>query len=217
MCGRFTLHTRPADVAGLFGVEVPLFKPQYNIAPSEVVGVVRAAGRGREFAATRWGLVPHWSREDKAVPNARAETVATTPWFRDAFRRRRCLIPADGFYEWRGERGRKQPYHFRLKASGVFAFAGLWDRRGEREASALVTTDANELVRRVHHRMPVILGPDSFERWLDPEANKEDLLDLLRPFPAELMEGFPVSPRVNRGGVEGADLIEPLELAGGAA
>src|SRR3954454_8160497 len=123
MCGRFTLHVRPEDVSRVFGVDAPLFEPRYNIAPSEVVGVVRSAEQGRVFAATRWGLVPHWGREPKAVPNARAETVATAPWFRDAFRRRRCLIPADGFYEWTGPKGRKQPFHFRLKGGRLFAFA----------------------------------------------------------------------------------------------
>jgi putative SOS response-associated peptidase YedK len=99
MCGRFTLRARPEEVARVFDVHLPLFEPRYNMAPSEVVGVVRETGQGREFAATKWGLIPHWSRESKAVPNARAETVATTPWFRDAFKKRRCLIPADGFYE----------------------------------------------------------------------------------------------------------------------
>jgi putative SOS response-associated peptidase YedK len=162
------------------------------------------------FAPTIWGLIPHWSREEKGVPNARAETVATTPWFRDAFRKRRCLIPADGFYEWVGAKGKKQPYHFRLKGAQLFAFAGLWDCWSELETSALVTTEANALVRPVHPRMPVILGPDSFGLWLDEKADRDSLLSLLRPFPAEMMEGFPVSTRVNRGGVEGPDLIEPL-------
>jgi len=156
------------------------------------------------------GPHPHWSQESKAVPNARAETVASTPWFREAFKKRRCLIPADGFYEWTGARGKKQPYHFRLKGCKVFAFAGLWDSCGELETSALVTTNANALVKEVHPRMPVILGPDGFDLWLDEKAERDELLRLLRPFPAELMEGFPVSTRVNRGGVEGADLIEPL-------
>ena len=115
MCGRFTLHVRPEDVSHVFGVDTPFFAPRYNIAPSEVVAVVRDSPQGRVLSATRWGLVPHWSKESKAVANARAETVATTPWFRDAFRKRRCLIPADGFYEWVGMKGKKQPYHFRLK------------------------------------------------------------------------------------------------------
>jgi putative SOS response-associated peptidase YedK len=203
-------------VARVFDVDTPpsdlfdLFEPRYNIAPSEAVGVVKGAAPGRVFAPTIWGLIPHWSREDKGVPNARAETVATTPWFRDAFRKRRCLIPADGFYEWVGAKGKKQPYHFRLKGGGVFAFAGLWDCWSELETSALVTTEANALVRPVHPRMPVILGPESFGLWLDEKADRDSLLSLLRPFPAELMESFPVSTRVNRGGVEGSDLIEPL-------
>jgi putative SOS response-associated peptidase YedK len=214
MCGRFTLRARPQDVARVFDVAMPLFEPRYNIAPSEAIGVVRPGEQGRVYAATRWGLIPHWSNEPKAVPNARAETVATTPWFRDAFRKRRCLIPADGFYEWTGPKGKKQPYHFQLKGGQVFAFAGLWDRWDELDTSALVTTDANGVVKPVHHRMPVILGPDSFDVWLDMQADPREVLHLLRPFPAELMEGFPVSTRVNRGGVDGAELIAPLEVAG---
>jgi putative SOS response-associated peptidase YedK len=216
MCGRFTLHARPEEVARAFDVQTPLLdlfdllEPRYNIAPSAVVGVVKGAGQDRVLAPARWGLIPHWSKEDKGVPNARAETVATTPWFRDAFKKRRCLIPADGFYERVGAKGQKQPYHFRLKGSPVFAFAGLWDCWWELETTALVTTQANELVKGVHHRMPVILGPDSFGLWLDEKADRTSLLNLLRPFPAELMESFPVSTRVNRGTVEGADLIEPL-------
>jgi putative SOS response-associated peptidase YedK len=216
MCGRFTLHARPKEVAHLFGVETPLLEARYNIAPSEVVGVVRDAEGGRVFAETRWGLIPHWSKENKAVPNARAETVAITPWFREAFRKRRCLIPADGFYEWTGPKGKKQPYHFRLKGGKLFAFAGMWDHWQDLDTSALITTEANDLVREMHHRMPVILGADSFDLWLDAKADQKKLLSLLKPFPAELMEGFPVSTRVNRGGVEGADLIEPLEVAGKA-
>src|SRR4051812_16654096 len=205
MCGRFTLHARPRDVAQLFDIALPLFEPRYNIAPSETIGVVRPGEQGRLYAATRWGLIPHWSREPKAVPNARAETVVTTPWFRDAFRKRRCLIPADGFYEWCGPKGHKQPYHFRLKGGGVFAFAGLWDRWQGLGTSALITTDANEVVKAVHGRMPVILGADSFDVWLDERADRAQLQALLRPFPAELMGGFAVTPRVNKGGVEGAD------------
>jgi putative SOS response-associated peptidase YedK len=152
MCGRFTLHARPEEVARVFEVDTPpsdlfdLFEPRYNIAPSAIVGVVKGAAQDRVFAPTRWGLIPHWSREDKGVPNARAETVATTPWFRDAFKKRRCLIPADGFYEWVGAKGKKQPYHFRLKGSPVFAFAGQWDSWWELETTALVTTQANKLV-----------------------------------------------------------------------
>lgn len=216
MCGRFTLHARPEEVAQVFNVETPHFEPRYNIPPSAVVGVVKEAEQGRVFAATQWGLIPHWSRESKAVPNARAETVATTPWFRDAFKKRRCLIPADGFYEWVGAKGKKQPYHFRLKGGNLFAFAGMWDAWQDLETSALITTEANDVVREVHHRMPVILGVDSYDIWLDEKADQKKLLSLLRPFPAKLMEGFPVSTRVNRGGIEGADLIEPLEVAGKA-
>jgi len=215
MCGRFTLHTRPENIAHVFGVEMPLFELRYNIAPSEIIGVVKDTEQGRVFAATRWGLIPHWSKESKAVPNARAETVATTPWFREAFRKRRCLIPADGFFEWKGAKGKKQPYYFRLKDRQVFAFAGLWERWQDFETSALVTTNANEVVQEVHNRMPVILGADSFNLWLDEKADQKKLLSLLKPFPAELMEGFAVSTRVNRGGIEGADLIVPLETPAG--
>src|SRR5436190_6615583 len=137
MCGRFTLHAQTREVSQFFGVDAQpdLFTPRYNIAPSQAVAVVRSAPQGRAAVATKWGLIPHWSKESKAVPNARAETVATSPWFRDAFKKRRCLIPADGFYEWTGAKGKKQPYHFRLKGAPVFAFAGLWDCWGELETS----------------------------------------------------------------------------------
>jgi putative SOS response-associated peptidase YedK len=155
-------------------------------------------------------VIPHWSREAKAVPNARAETVATTPWFRDSFQHRRCLIPATGFYEWAGPKGHKQPYYFHLKGEQLFAFAGVWDQKEGVETSALITTDANVVVKSVHHRMPVILGEESFDLWLNEKADPKRLQALLRPFPAELMEGVAVSPRVNKGGVEGADLIEPI-------
>jgi putative SOS response-associated peptidase YedK len=210
MCGRFTLHTPVQEIADLFGIDPPPIESRFNIAPSEVIGVVKNAGEGRVFAATHWGLIPHWSRDNKAVPNARAETVATTPWFREAFKKRRCLIPADGFYEWAGSKGKKQPYQFRLKGGKLFAFAGLWERRDDAETSALITTDANAVVKEAHHRMPVILSADSYDQWLDAASDPQALLGLLRPFPGEPMEGFPVSRRVNRGGIEGADLIEPL-------
>src|SRR5262245_36368451 len=137
MCGRFVMNAQPAEIADAFGVDAPLWEPRFNIAPSEVVGVVRDSEQGWVFAATRWGLVPHWSRESKAVPNARVETVATTPWFRDAFRHHRCLMPATGFYEWTGPKGHKQPYLFRRRDSHVFAFAALWDRWQGLETSAL--------------------------------------------------------------------------------
>jgi putative SOS response-associated peptidase YedK len=159
--------------------------------------------------------VPSWSGGPKAVANARAETVAVKPWFRDAFRRGRCLLPADGFYEWKGAKGTKQPSYYRLRGGGVFAFAGLWDRWQGLETCAVVTTAANALVRPVHPRMPVILGVDAYDRWLDPEANPQDLLGLLRPYPAAAMEAYPVSTRVNRSGNDGPELVEPVATPAG--
>src|SRR5262245_35107324 len=175
MCGRFTLATSRAQLADLFrlagGPELPL---RYNIAPTQPVPVVRAAGDGRALALARWGLIPRWATDPaigNRLINARSETVAEKPSFRDAFRKRRCLIPATGFYEWAKTAGGKQPYHFRLLDGRPFAFAGLWerwDRGGEPvESCTILTTAANAVVRPVHERMPVILPAEAFAAWLD--------------------------------------------------
>lgn len=208
MCGRYTVRGI-LPVAELFGVVMPPeFVPRYNVAPTQDVPVVRAAeGSGRRADLLRWGLVPSWAK-DPAVGNrminARAETAAEKPAFRDAMKRRRCLVAADGFYEWRPDPAggkRKQPHFIRMRGDRPFAIAGLWERWGqggeELESFTILTTSANELVSPIHDRMPVIIAPADFDRWLDPSVAATDVQGLLAPFPADEMEAYPVSTRVN--------------------
>ena len=207
MCGRFTLAAPGNVVAELFGLDaVPELRPRYNIAPTQGVAVVRADGARRRLDELRWGLVPAWAREPSIgsrLINARAETVGEKPAFRSAFRARRCLVVADGFYEWARGAGGKQPWYFRRRDGSPFAFAGLWERwlspQGEPlESCALVTTTPNALVARVHDRMPVILAPRSHAAWLD-SANRSGpgLEALLRPLPEGEMTGHAVGLTVN--------------------
>jgi putative SOS response-associated peptidase YedK len=208
MCGRFTLKTRPEVLAEHFELtEVPGVEPRYNIAPTQAVAVVKMTPEtgGRQLSMLRWGLIPSWA-DDPSIGNrminARAETVAEKPAYRSAFRLRRCLVPADGFYEWAKANGAKQPHYFQLKDGGPFAFAGLWERwaKGKEpiESCTLLTTEANEVVSPVHQRVPVILEPKEYGRWLDPQRRRlEDDSALLRPFPAERMIGYPVGRFVN--------------------
>ncbi len=222
MCGRFTLFEPDRVLAKEFGVsDFPPRSPRYNIAPSQPIAAVRAVpvGSGRELALLRWGLIPSWSK-DPAIANhlinARAETANQKPSFRNAFRRHRCLIPVSGFYEWlRWERG-KQPYFVRMRDGHPFAFAGLWDRwespdEGVVETCAILTTAANDVLAPIHDRMPVILPPMEYARWLDPSLKDTDsLAPLLVPFPPEDMVAFPVNPRVNAPSVDDEKCIAPL-------
>lgn len=207
MCGRFTLRARPAEIAKALGVPELLFDPRYNIAPSQKVLVVRSED-DKSLVPMQWGLIPSWSREPKPIINARAEGVAQKPSFRVPFRKRRCLIPADGFFEWKTVERKKQPFYFHLPDARVFAFAGLWDRWQGEDRCAIVTTEANSVVSKFHDRMPVILN--DFAAWLDPDNSEEHLLELLRPYAGE-MRVHPVSIRVNRAGEQGPDLIESVE------
>jgi putative SOS response-associated peptidase YedK len=200
MCGRYTLTARRLRVLEeRLNTTFPELSPRYNIAPSQPVPIVRAAEEGYELATVRWGLVPSWAKEPKSsysMINARAETIAEKLAYRTPFRRRRCLIPADGFYEWRQTNGRKEPYHIRMKNREPFAFAGLWEHwEGEGqviESCSIMVTEANELVRSIHDRMPVILAPEDYRLWLDPAITKtEPLQALLRPYAAEEMEAYP--------------------------
>jgi putative SOS response-associated peptidase YedK len=218
MCGRFALAARPEAVAALCGLpEPPDLFARYNVAPTQLVAVVGDGPRhGRKLALFRWGLIPSWSPDTKGPPliNARAETVAIKPSFQELLRHRRCLIPASGFYEWAKSGGRKQPYLFRLRDGGPFAFAGLWDvwegPAGKVPSCAVITTAANELVAPLHDRMPVILPPDQFGLWLDRAVtDPAALLPLLKPYPAELMEAVAVNTRVNSARNEGPECIEP--------
>jgi putative SOS response-associated peptidase YedK len=220
MCGRFTQKAKPRELAERFEVpEVPLFEPRYNIAPTQAVPVVRATPEGRELALLRWGLIPSWA-DDPAVGsrmiNARAETVAVKPAYRSAFRKRWCLIPASGFYEWASEPGRKkQPIYFRMKDEAPFAFAGLWEvwSKGPEpvESCTLITTTPNELVAPVHDRMPAIVEPQDYGWWLDPRADDPAALAaLLGPYPAAEMVAYPVGRLVNDPRHDGPDCIAPL-------
>ncbi len=211
MCGRFTLRAPASVVAEQFGLfDTAPLSPRYNIAPSQTVAAVRRATESvepaRQLVLLQWGLVPSWAKDAKVgnrLINARAETVAEKPAFRAALRRRRCLVVADGFYEWQRTGGKKQPYFIRLADDRPFAFAGLWERwegpdHAALETCTLITTEANELMAPIHDRMPVILSPDDYDRWLDPAIQKpEHLQPLLRPYPSDAMVAYPVTTHVN--------------------
>jgi putative SOS response-associated peptidase YedK len=212
MCGRYTVRSIQ-PVAELFGISLPPeFQPRFNIAPTQDVLVVRsvaadaARAPARRGDLLRWGLVPSWAQDPSVgnrMINARAETAAERPAFRDAMRRRRCLVPADGFYEWQKQEGskRKQPHLIRMKGDRPFAFAGLWDtwRRGDEplESFTILTTSPNELVRPIHDRMPVIISCEDYDRWLDPRVDSAGVADLLKPYPASDMQANPVGTQVN--------------------
>jgi putative SOS response-associated peptidase YedK len=222
MCGRYTLISRPTSIVAQFEVDdVPEMPPRYNIAPTQPVAAIRVGQAGREFAMLRWGLIPFWAADKKIgvrLLNARAETVATTPAFRDAFRGRRCLIPADGYYEWQTLGRRKQPYYHRLRDGSLFAFAGLWDswRQGEEkiESCSIITTEANGMLPAIHDRMPVILDRHRCALWLDRDIeDPEALKALLRPYPADAMTCSAVNPIVNNYRHDGPECIEAVSGA----
>lgn len=206
MCGRFSLDALPDTLARHFDLpEVPALGPRYNIAPAQDIAVIRPGLQGRECVLLRWGLVPAWSSEPRtkySTINARAESVADKPAYRHAFRHRRCLIPATGFYEWKQTDDTRIPHHIRMKDGGLFALAGLWER-WEKDATALesctiVVTAANRLMAPIHDRMPVILDPARYVAWLDPDnTNEAALLAMLVPYADDLLEAWPVSRLVN--------------------
>jgi putative SOS response-associated peptidase YedK len=231
MCGRFTLRTPLTVLAqqflfdlGTAGISPAEFLPRYNVAPTQTTPVVRRlpGGPRRELAFLHWGLVPSWSKDTKRAAsaiNARAETLAEKPMFRTAFARRRCLVLADGYFEWKAVGKKKQPYYFRMKDERPFAFAGLWETwRGTAgsadsplESCTVVTTAGNALSAEIHDRMPVILSPDDYDAWLDPATtDRNELLAMLRPFPADEMKLEPVNPRVNSVRNDDAECIAPL-------
>ncbi len=224
MCGRFT-QSQPADaIAKAFQLaEVPSLAPRYNIAPTQSVATVLQTPEhtDRQFKMLHWGLIPSWAKDRKLgakLINARAETVAEKPAFRSAFRQRRCLVLADGFYEWQQQENKKQkqPFYFRLSNKQPFAFAGLWehweDSSGEAiESCTILTTEPNDLMKPVHNRMPVILNPKDYELWLDPKVKKSELLQpLLHPYPFEEMMAYPVSTAVNKPSNDIAECINSL-------
>jgi putative SOS response-associated peptidase YedK len=220
MCGRFAQRKPSKVIAKTFNVEVPELEPRFNLAPTQDVLVVRENSDGREAVLLKWGLIPSWARDpSKGVGlfNARCETVAEKPSFRDSFRRRRCLIPADGFYEWRRAGSAKRPYFFEMRDESPFAFAGLWERwerEGEAiETCAILTTTANETVAPIHDRMPVILDSEDSALWLDEDLRTlSQKKGLLRPYPASAMISRPVSALVNSPRNQGAGLVEGLKV-----
>jgi putative SOS response-associated peptidase YedK len=223
MCGRYELHTQPAALALAFGVPFPpQMRPRYNIAPMQDVPIVRRTPSGtRELVEVRWGLVPRWAKDPaigNRMINARSETLAEKPSFRTALKRHRCLLPADGFYEWmQTTSGAKQPIHIGMKDGTPFAFAGLFERwlspAGEvLDTCTIITTQSNALLAPLHDRMPVIVAPVAFDRWLD--VANEDTAELFAPYPAEAMMYYPVSPRVNSVRNDDAKLIVRVEEGG---
>jgi putative SOS response-associated peptidase YedK len=218
MCGRFLLLSAGDELSRLLSLAMaPGLKPRYNIAPTQQIPAARAADAGRECINLRWGFIPSWSKDGKLAPiNAMSETAPDKPMFRTAFRKRRCLIPATGFYEWKATPGvkRKQPYAIRLADDKPFAFAGLWEKwagpDGDVETCCILTTAPNELIGAIHNRMPVIMHPRDFDQWLDPkEQDAASVAELLRPFPAEKMRAFSVSTWVNDVKHQDARCIEP--------
>ena len=212
MCGRFTLKSpERIKLARLNAENVPLLFPRYNIAPSQTVLTLADFGSGPELSPLTWGLIPSWSTDSKGFINARSETIETKASFSESFQRRRCLIPADGFYEWKRTGRAKQPFYFQLNDESVFAFAGVWDRWTKDGASinscAIITTEANELLHPIHDRMPVILHPELHGIWLDARTESAELKELLAPFPASEMKSHPVSSAVNRVENDSAELV----------
>lgn len=223
MCGRYTLNQSGETLAQTFSVsDPPPVEPRFNIAPTQpVLAVVEGQMANREFRYLQWGLVPSWAKDPKMgarMINARAETVAEKPSFRAAFKRRRCLIPADGFYEWKRSGKTKQPFYFYLTAHQPFAFAGLWEHweHGDGsviESCTILTTEANDVLKSVHDRMPVILATEAYSTWLDANQSPDALFPLLRPFDPEAMSCHAVSVQVNSPAVDAPDCIAPIEAA----
>ena len=220
MCGRFAIRSAPEILRQLLGYrELPNFPPRYNVAPTQPIPVVRIDSGERHFALVRWGLLPGWVKDPKAftlVINARAESVNEKPAFRNAMKRRRCLIPADGFYEWKGEGAAKRPYYVTRRGGQPFCFAGLWETwtgpNGEEvESAALVTTIANRALAMIHHRMPVMLQAEAFEPWLDCAHVDADMAaTLLTPPADEAVIAHPVSAAVNKVINDDESLIAPV-------
>jgi putative SOS response-associated peptidase YedK len=224
MCGRYVISSTPAAMKAYFGyAEQSNFPPRYNVAPTQPIPIVRLHNGKRQFVLMRWGLIPAWVKDPKTFPlliNARAESVIDKPAYRAAMRRRRCLVPADGFYEWRQIDGRRQAYFVRRKNPGEpLAFAGLWETwtgaNGEElDAVAIVTTDANRTLAAIHPRMPVILPPEAFDLWLDcAKVDAKTAAALLAAAREDLLEAHEISPAVNRVTNDSEALIAPLPQA----
>jgi len=216
VCGRFAFYSPSEATAALFGVSASIeVQPRYNIAPTQYIAAIRDGSEGRELAMLRWGLVPSWAKDPSIgnrMINARAETVAEKPSFRAAFRHRRCIVLADGFYEWRRESNAKTPYFISLASSEPFALAGLWENWNDKssgealQTTTLITTAANAFMQPLHHRMPLILQPDAATEWL---AGSVDLLEQAAD-QAPALQAWPVDRRVNNARNEGEELIDAV-------
>ena len=226
MCGRYKLSRRRQLVEEYFDTDsgVEDWVPRYNIAPTQPVAVIRQNPKEpvRELSLMRWGLIPSWAKDSSVAAsmiNARAETASTKPAFRDALKFRRCLIPADGFYEWSRTGKAKQPYCFEINEGALFAFAGIWDRWKDAggkwlETCSILTTTPNAVTSAVHDRMPVILHPDGYDAWLDPGMRDVSAAsDLLNPYDARLMRSHPVGTRINSVANDDEASAAPVEPA----
>ncbi len=221
MCGRFALATDKKVLEMLYDLEIRCdLLPRYNIAPSQEILAVRLspAGGSKEAITLKWGLVPFWS-DDPAIGsrmiNARAETASQKPSFREAFKKRRLLIPASGFFEWKKEAGAKQPYYICREDGRPFSLAGLWERWEKAdmplETCTILTTAANQLAAPLHHRMPVIIPRQAYEKWLEPATEKNALTGLLQPYPSGGFTAYPVSSLVNNPAYDTPEMITPVE------
>ena len=221
MCGRFDLHLPRELIEEIFGISIPRnIMPRYNIAPTQEIAVVRMSpDRTRQLDFLKWGLIPSWAKDPSIgsrMINARSETVHEKPAFRNSFKNRRCIIPANGFYEWKETAGRKKPLYVKMKDNSPMLFAGLWDHwkpaEGEViESCSILTTSSNDLVEPLHDRMPVILRIEDVELWLDHQITVPDpLVPLFKPFPSEKMDMYPVSDIVNSPRNDSPECIERI-------
>lgn len=221
MCGRYTMHHSPAQVLMRFDVTSAqtTTTERYNIAPTQTVPIIMETDGGRLLETMQWGLIPSWAKEPglaRKMINARAETLAEKPAFKAALARRRCLIPADGFYEWKTEGNVRHPLHIRRKDGALFAFAGLWEEWKQPDGTPLrtctiITTSPNDIMLPIHDRMPAMLLPEEEEAWLDVKSHKSgDAVRLLHPYPADLMEAYAVDRRVNIPTIEDPALLNSL-------
>jgi putative SOS response-associated peptidase YedK len=223
MCGRFAIKSTPDYLRRLLGfVERPNFPPRYNIAPMQPIPIVRIENGARHFTLARWGLIPSWVKDPRKFAlliNARAEGITEKPSFRAAIRRRRCLVPADGFYEWRREGKLKQPYFIRARSGEPMAFAGIWETwveacGGEIDTAAIITCAANAALAPIHERMPTVIPPEAFDTWLDPdETNFKEACELLKSAAEDFFEAYEVSTHVNKVAHDDAENIAPVDTA----
>lgn len=224
MCGRYTQTKSGEAIAQTFGLaSAPDLPPRYNIAPTQPVAAIAQPAAEREYRIFQWGLVPSWSKDpsiSSRMINARSETVAEKPSFRAPFKRRRCLVVTDGFYEWQrtGSNRKKQPFYIQMADQAPFGFAGLWEKweggdGSYLETCTILTTEPNELMTSIHNRMPVILQPEDYDLWLDPNLQDgRHLQHLLRPYDAESMQRHPVSTIVNSPRNETSECVEPIDI-----